>query len=175
MILTGKEILKRVNEKKIIPNIMIEPFNESQLNPNSYNLKLHNELLVYDGLLDMKKENKTEKIIIPKSGLILMPGVLYLGRTVEYTETHNLAPMLNGRSSIGRLGISIHATAGVGDIGYCGYWTLEITCVQPVVIYPYVEICQIYYHIIEGDHNDYNGKYQYSKEIQESKLYKEFK
>lgn len=170
MILTGKEILKRVNEKK---DIIITPFNKNQLNPNSYNLRLHDELLVYSWYLDMKKENKTRKMIIPESGFKLIPGILYLGRTVEYTETHNLVPMLNGRSSIGRLGISIHVTAGVGDIGYCGYWTLEITCVEPVVIYPNVEICQIYYHTIEGDHDDYNGKYQYSGEIQESQIYKE--
>ena len=117
MILSGKEIKKRLGKE-----IIIEPFNERQLNPNSYNLRLYNELLVYENhLLDMKKENKAKKIIIPKDGLILEPGKLYLGWTVEYTKTDKLVPMLEGRSSIGRLGLFIHVTAGFGDVGFSGY------------------------------------------------------
>ena len=139
MILSGKEIKKRLGKE-----IIIEPFNERQLNPNSYNLRLYNELLVYENhLLDMKKENKAKKIIIPKDGLILEPGKLYLGRTVEYTKTDKLVPMLEGRSSIGRLGLFIHVTAGFGDVGFSGYWTLEMFCIQPIKIYPEVEVCQI--------------------------------
>lgn len=171
MILSGKEIKKRIGK-----DIIIEPYNEKQLNPNSYNMKLHNELLVYDEeVLDMKSPNKTRKIIIPEEGLVLEPGKLYLGRTVEYTKTLNFAPMLEGRSSIGRLGLFVHITAGFGDVGFSGYWTLEIFCVQPVRIYPDVEICQIYYHEIDGDYEEYNsGKYQNNTGIQESLLYKEF-
>ena len=68
-------------------------------------MRLPNELLIYDELLlDMKKEHKTEKLELPEQCLILQLGVLYLGRTVERTETNNLVPMLEGRSSIGRLG-----------------------------------------------------------------------
>ena len=94
MILSGKEIEKRIGK-----DIVIEPFNKKQLNPNSYNLRLHNELLVYeDDILDMKKENKARKIIIPEEGLVLEPNKLYLGRTAEYTKTSNLVPMLEGRS-----------------------------------------------------------------------------
>ena len=146
MILSGKEIQKRLGK-----NIFIEPFNENQLNPNSYNLRLHNELLVYENhVLDMKQENKAERLIIPEEGLILEPGRLYLGRTVEYTRTEGLVPMLEGRSSIGRLGLFIHITAGFGDVGFSGYWTLEIFCIQPIKIYPGVEVCQIYYHSILG-------------------------
>jgi dCTP deaminase len=105
----------------------------------------------------------------------LNPGRLYLGRTVEYTETHNAVPMLEGRSSVGRLGLFIHVTAGFGDVGFKGYWTLEIFCVQPIVIYPEVEICQIYYHEVSPDHSEYSsGKYQGNKEIQASMLYKDF-
>jgi len=132
MILSGLEIKKQVENK----NIIIEPFNEECINPNSYNLRLHNELLVYeDHVLDMKLPNKTKKIIIPEEGLILEPGKLYLGRTVEYTKTDKFVPMLEGRSSIGRLGLFIHVTAGFGDIGFSGFWTLEIHCIQPVKIY----------------------------------------
>jgi len=99
-----------------------------------------------------------------------------LGRTLEYTETYGLVPMLEGRSSIGRLGLFVHVTAGFGDVGFKGYWTLEIHCIQPIRIYPYVEICQIYYHTIQGNYIGYTvtGKYQSNKGIQPSMLYKEF-
>lgn len=171
MILSGREIRKKMGKE-----IIIEPYNEKQLNPNSYNLKLHNELLVYeDEILDMKKENKAKKIIIPKEGLLLEPRKLYLGRTIEYTETDNYVPMLEGRSSVGRLGLFIHVTAGFGDVGFKGFWTLEIFCVQPIIVYPEVELCQIYYHSVEGDCEKYNsGKYQNNKGVQPSLLYKDF-
>jgi dCTP deaminase len=171
LILSGREIKNKMGK-----DIVIEPFNEKQLNPNSYNLKLHNELLVYDeDILDMKKQNKVKKIIMPQEGLILDPGKLYLGRTVEYTATDNYVPMLEGRSSIGRLGLFIHVTAGFGDVGFKGYWTLEIFCVQPIKIYPGVEICQIYYHSVEGDYDNYcSGKYQNNEGVQPSLLYKDF-
>lgn len=155
---------------------MIEPFDEKCLNPNSYNLKLYNELLVYtEDLLDMRKPNRAQTIQIPGEGLVLSPGRLYLGRTVEYTETEGLVPMLEGRSSVGRLGLFIHVTAGFGDVGFRGYWTLEIHCIQPIRIYPFVEICQIYYHSIEGEYERYeHGKYQNNRGIQPSLLYKDF-
>jgi dCTP deaminase len=124
----------------------------------------------------MKTDNKIERIRIPEDGMVLKPNKLYLGRTIEYTETHNLVPMLEGRSSIGRLGLAIHITAGFGDVGFSGYWTLEIFCLQPVKIYPFVPICQIYYHTIEGDFIPYKkGKYQHNKDIQPSYLFKEFR
>ena len=151
MILSGKEI-----EKKIGKEIFIEPYNSNQLNPNSYNLTLHNELLTYSSAnLDMKKNHETETILIPEDGLLLKPGKLYLGRTKEHTKTNNLVPMLEGRSSIGRLGMFVHITAGFGDVGFEGFWTLEIFVVQPLKIYPNVEICQIYFHKIEIDFENY--------------------
>lgn len=171
MILSGKEILARRNS-----DIVIEPFHEEQLNPNSYNLTLHNEVLVYDReVLDMKTPNEASRMIIPEEGMILERGKLYLGRTVEYTETHRLVPMLEGRSSIGRLGLFVHITAGFGDVGFKGYWTLEMFCVQPIRIYPGVQICQVFYHTIEGDFDTYkSNKYQHNKDVQPSMLYKDF-
>ena len=171
MILSGKEI-----KRKLGLDIFIDPFNERQVGPNSYNLRLHNELLVYeDEILDMKKQHAVKKIIIPQEGMILDAGKLYLGRTVEYTKTDNHVPMLEGRSSVGRLGLFIHITAGFGDVGFNGYWTLEIFCVQPIRIYPDVEICQIFYHTIEGEYTRYmSNKYQNNKGIQPSMLYKDF-
>lgn len=171
MILSGKEI-----EKKIGTDIIIEPYEPKRINPNSYNLTLHNELLVYEcEVLDMKKPNPTRSILIPDEGLELTPQTLYLGRTVEYTKTEKYVPMLEGRSSTGRLGLFIHVTAGFGDIGFAGYWTLEMFCVQPIIIYPYTEICQIYYHDIHGEYDLYrSGKYQNNTGIQPSLMYKDF-
>lgn len=171
MILSGKEIESRIGKE-----IIIEPFDKKRINPNSYNLRLHDELMVYDApVLDMKKPNSTRKIRIPEEGLLLESGRLYLGRTLEYTKTEGVVPMLEGRSSIGRLGLSIHVTAGFGDVGFAGYWTLEIYCIQPVRIYAGVEICQIYYHEIQGEYEVYrSGKYQNNTDIQPSLLYKDF-
>lgn len=172
MILSGKEIHKQIAAGKIV----IEPFDKGFINPNSYNLRLHNELLIYtDEILDMKKPLNTQKLIIPEDGLVLQPGRLYLGRTYEKTSTTSYVPMLEGRSSIGRLGLFIHVTAGFGDVGFSGFWTLEIQCVQPVRIYPMVEICQIYYHTLDGEFDSYHsGKYQNNTGIQPSLLYKDF-
>ncbi len=171
MILTGNEIEKRLGK-----DITIEPFQKRLINPNSYNLRLHEELLVYSSdTLFMNQENPTQKIIIPKDGLIMEAGRLYLGRTIEYTETHNLVPMLEGRSSIGRLGMSVHITAGFGDVGFCGYWTLEIHALAPIKIYAGIAVCQIFYHTLRGDITEYDsGKYQKNKGIQSSLLYKDF-
>jgi dCTP deaminase len=132
--------------------------------------------MMYDEpTLDMKKNHKVTSLTIPEEGLLLEAGKLYLGRTVEYTQTDTLVPMLEGRSSIGRLGLFIHVTAGFGDVGFRGYWTLEIFCVQPIRIYPHVEICQVFYHTIEGDYTLYmSNKYQNNRGIQPSMLYKDF-
>lgn len=170
MILSGSEIKAQLGK-----SIRIEPYSDEQLNPNSYNLTLHDELLVYEEIvLDMKRPNRFRRITIPEEGLVLQPSQLYLGRTIEHTETHNHVPMLEGRSSIGRLGLFVHVTAGFGDVGFCGYWTLEMFAVQPVRIYPGVQVCQIFYHTIEGSVTEYkSSKYQHNTDIQPSLLFKE--
>jgi dCTP deaminase len=171
MILSGQEILSNIGK-----SIRIDPFDESRINPNSYNLTLHQELAVYeDPILDMRQKPTLKKLMIPEEGIVLEPGKLYLGRTSEYTETHGFVPMLEGRSSIGRLGLFVHVTAGFGDVGFCGFWTLEITPTQPIRIYAGVEICQIFYHQIYGDFIPYqSNKYQHNEGIQPSLLYKDF-
>ena len=170
MILSGNEILKNLGT-----NIHIDPFDESRLNPNSYNMTLHEELLTYEEVvLDMAEPNRTRRIVIPEQGLVLTPNKLYLGRTAERTETHNFVPMIEGRSSVGRLGLFVHVTAGFGDVGFCGYWTLEMFAIQPIRIYAGVPICQIFYHQIAGDIVEYcSDKYQHNRDIQSSLLYKE--
>lgn len=170
MTLSGSEIRAQLGN-----NIRIDPFEDEQLNPNSYNLRLHDELLVYEEIiLDMRKPSRFRRLRIPEEGMVLEPNQLYLGRTIEHTETHNLVPMLEGRSSIGRLGLFVHVTAGFGDVGFCGFWTLEMFAVQPVRIYPGVQVAQIFYHTIEGAVTEYqSGKYQHNKDIQPSLLFRE--
>ena len=170
MILSGHQIQSRLQS-----DILIEPFDESRLNPNSYNLSLHNELMTYEEVvLDMRKANRVRRIEIPREGYVLNPNKLYLGRTAERTETHNLVPMIEGRSSIARLGLFVHVTAGFGDVGFCGFWTLEMFAVQPVCIYPGIPICQIFYHEITGEISEYeSNKYQNNHDIQPSLLFKE--
>ena len=191
MILGGKTILDEVNNG----NITITPFDEKRLNPNSYNLTLGNMLLVYadevivskddNGIsiphiirnnpLDMKIPNPVKTIWIPRSGLFLKPGNVYLGTTNEYTATDKYVPMLEGRSSIGRLGMMIHVTAGFGDVGFSGKWTLEIVPTEPIIIYPDIEICQIYYHTITDNTIKYTSdKYNNQDGVRSSRLYKDF-
>ena len=171
MILSSRQIRENLGT-----NIIIDPFEECQLNPNSYNLRLHEELLLYEAqTLDMKKENKARRLVIPQAGLLLDPRTLYLGRTLEYTRTRNFVPMLEGRSSVGRLGLFVHITAGFGDVGFSGYWTLGMFCVQPIRIYAGIEVCQIFYHTIEENYDSsYEGKYQENSGVQPSLLHKEF-
>ncbi len=171
MILSGDEIRERIGS-----DIVLDPFNPSQLNSNSYDLLLHDELLVYEEVvLDVKQPNRFRRLHIPEEGLILTPSQLYLGRSVERTETHNLVPMLEGRSSLARLGLFVHVSSGFGDVGFCGYWTLEMFAVQPIRVYPGIRICQILYHEVSGDIQEYvSDKYQNNHDIQPSLMYKEF-
>jgi dCTP deaminase len=156
MILTDKKILQSLETRQIV----IEPFRRECLGTNSYDVHLAKYLAVYkDAVLDAKKHNQIEEIIIPEEGYILQPGILYLGVTEEYTETHNSVPFLEGKSSIGRLGIDIHATAGKGDVGFCNTWTLEISCVHPVRVYAGMPVGQLIYFLIDGEiENAYNTK-----------------
>ncbi|MEO0469695.1 MAG: dCTP deaminase, partial [Bacteroidota bacterium] len=128
MILSDARILEEIEKGQIV----IEPFRRECLGSNSYDVHLGKYLAVYqDRMLDARKHNQIEEIVIPEEGYVLEPNTLYLGVTEEYTETHNTVPFLEGKSSIGRLGIHIHATAGKGDVGFCNTWTLEITVVHP--------------------------------------------
>lgn len=156
MILSDKEILKSIEEGKIV----IEPFRQDCLGTNSYDVHLGKHLAVYtERELDARKHNTIRHFEIPIEGFVMMPGILYLGVTEEYTETHHTVPFLEGKSSIGRLGIDIHATAGKGDVGFCNTWTLELSCVQPVRIYAGMPIGQLIYFKVDGNiKHYYNSK-----------------
>lgn len=156
MILTDQQIKESIDKGEIV----IEPFDIDCLGTNSYDVHLGKWLATYeDDLLDAKKHNKIKTFEIPVEGFVLEPGTLYLGVTQEYTETHATVPFLEGKSSVGRLGIDIHATAGKGDVGFCNHWTLEISCSQRVKVYPYMPIGQlIYFKVNGGIENYYNKK-----------------
>jgi dCTP deaminase len=160
MILSDIKILEALDSGEIV----IEPYRRECLGTNSYDVHLSPFLAVYkDAVLDAKKHNEITEILIPEEGFVIQPGTLYLGSTVEYTETHNSVPFLEGKSSIGRLGIDIHATAGKGDVGFCNYWTLEISCVHPVRVYANMPIGQLIYFKVEGEIENYYNRKQNAK------------
>jgi dCTP deaminase len=101
-----------------------------------------------------------------KNGFVIRPGWFYLGSTVEYTKTPDMVPILDGRSSTARLSLHVHATAGFGDVGFEGCWTLEIYSIIPVRIFPFSQICQVSYDTLEGEIIPYRGRYQgYSEPV----------
>lgn len=162
MILTDKQILESIENGEIV----VDPWRPQNLGTNSYDVHLGPYLAVYeDDVLDAKKHNKVNHFEIPKEGFVLQPGTLYLGVTEEYTETHNAVPFLEGKSSVGRLGIDIHATAGKGDVGFCNTWTLEISCVHPVRVYAGMPIGQLIYFKIDGEIDNYYNKKKSAKYI----------
>ncbi|APU94969.1 MULTISPECIES: dCTP deaminase [Sphingobacterium] len=164
MILSDKRILEEIENGSIV----IQPFDRKCLGTNSYDVHLGKYLATYaDRVLDAKKHNEIQHFEIPEEGFVLEPNTLYLGVTQEYTETHKHVPFLEGKSSTGRLGIDIHATAGKGDVGFCNTWTLEISVAQPVRVYAGMPIGQLIYFAVEGDietfyntkgNAKYNGK-----------------
>ncbi|GIV43722.1 MAG: dCTP deaminase [Bacteroidia bacterium] len=161
MILSDQQILEQIKNGSIV----IEPFQKECLGSNSYDVHLSKFLAVYKNpVLDSKIENELIELEIGEEGFVLQPGELYLGSTIEYTETHGFVPFLEGKSSVGRLGIDIHATAGKGDVGFCNHWTLEISVTRPVRVYAGMPIGQIIYFMVKGEvinpyHSKPNAKY----------------
>ena len=148
MILSDSEILKEIEKG----NIVITPFKQECLGSNSYDVHLGSTLAMYSNhILDAKQHNKINYFEIPEDGYLMLPDKLYLGVTKEYTETFNHVPILEGKSSTGRLGITIHITAGLGDVNFKGNWVLEITVVQPIIVYASMPIGQLVYHTVKGE------------------------
>jgi dCTP deaminase len=148
MILSDQTILQEIQKG----TIKIEPYDHNCLGSNSYDVHLGKYLAVYEATeLDAKKHNTIRHFEIPEEGILLQPHEFYLGVTEEYTETHAHVPFLEGKSSTGRLGIDIHATAGKGDVGFCGNWTLEISVKMPVRVYAGMPIGQLIYFPVLGE------------------------
>ena len=148
MILSDSRILEGLEKG----TIKITPYDRASLGSNSYDVHLGGNLATYrEHIIDAKKHNEIEHFEIPDEGFVLYPHIFYLGVTLEYTETHAHVPFLEGKSSTGRLGIDIHATAGKGDVGFCGHWTLEISVKQPVKVYKGMPVGQLIYFPVDGE------------------------
>ncbi|MGP4104165.1 dCTP deaminase [Nonomuraea sp. KM90] len=157
MILTGPEIGAAARDGRI----RISPFAQNQVNPNSYNVRLGPTLLTYtDPIIDAHRPNATRATTIGREGYVLRPDELYLGHTLEEVGSDTFVPLLFGRSSVGRLGLFVEITAPIGDIGFHGQWTLMLSPVRPLRVYPGMKIGQIMFFVSTGAIDPYRGKYQ---------------
>lgn len=169
-VLTGPEI----EHQHECGNIIIDPFNKDQINPASYDLALGNKVAVYKAwvhvphlaayrnthIVDSKQAQEVYEFEIdPERGWLLKPGIGYLMHTAERVRTDKYVPVLDGKSSIGRLFIAVHVTAGYGDTGFDGQYTLEVVATHPVVVYPGMRFCQIRFHTVVGAVLPYSGNY----------------
>ena len=171
MILTGTEILNRVASGDII----ISPFVPENVNPNSYNFRLHSRMRVYDeGVIDVRKENQTSIIEIGPEGYVLHPRRLYLATTIEKMGSDNFVPTYAARSSVARLGMFINLSAPLGDIGFKGNWTIQLYAIHPIRLYAGMCIGQMMFWHTAGTIELYNGKYQGATEAMPSRIYRDF-
>jgi dCTP deaminase len=157
MILTRAAILENV----LAGRITIDPFDPHSLNPNSYNYRLGAKLL---RLAVPSTSDEDEHIVLPADGYRLEPGRIYLGSTVEQIGSETFAMSLLGRSSIGRLGLFLNISADLGHQGACSHWTLELTAVQPLIIYPGMSIGQVAFWRCMGKRMPYEGRYHHDNE-----------
>lgn len=171
MILSGSSIKASVGRG----DIMISPFCEDQVNPNSYDFRLGEKILEYkEHVLDSARDNPTVESVIPRTGLLLESDRIYLGHTFETMGSKVYVPIIRAKSSIARLGLFIHVTADLIDIGSVNQWTLQLHAVQPVVIYPHMLIGQVTFWEVRGAVDLYRGKYQHSRGPMPSQSYRDF-
>lgn len=178
--LSGPEIKRQIG----LGAIVIKPFREEQLNPNSYDLTLgalfrvemsHGKWMGHAWqMLDVNKQPVMWPVKPCDGEHFLQPGQLYLASTVEWTESHGFVPQISGKSSLGRLGIQVHQTAGFGDDGFKGRWTLEITVVHPVKIMAGMRIAQVCWFPLEGERMPYLGRYQGQQKAEPCKMWQDF-
>jgi dCTP deaminase len=172
MILTGKQIIEEVRKGRIV----IDPFNEKCINPNSYNFTLSDTFLVYDTeVIETKFENKTKTIKMTNGELLLEPRKLYLAATCEKMGSQHFVPTFAARSSIARLGMFINLSAPLGDIGFVGCWTLQLFAIHPIRVYKGMQIGQMMFWKTFGDIVIYDRKYQGSDGPRKSQIYKDVK
>lgn len=166
---------KNAIEKQLNTNIYVDDGKE-KIGENYIFVTLGDTLKVYDTpLLDIKSQNESRTITIPEEGLLLEPNKLYLGRTNEYTKTYGFVPLLSGLTELATLGVEIHITAGFGDNGFEGTWTLEIICANPTILYPNMPIGRLYYYPLIGDPSiEYKGKYLGQIDPTESRIEREY-
>ena len=184
MVLSDEEIKCCIDEGRII----IDPLIPEHINPNSVDLTLNENCKIYKSYnLDCRSQNEVEEFVVPKEGYILKPNTLYLYSCNEkigvpkheFDSYGHLAARVEGKSSLGRLGLFVHVTAGWIDAGFVGSLVLELHCVQPLKIYPNMKIAQICFYKVHGAVREHYGdksgsKYMDQKGVQESKMYLNF-
>ena len=160
MILSGPMI----QHEYLQGNIEIDPFDPEQINPASYDLTLGDQVLCYDFPLvhDAKDEpTKFRHARIGPEGFVVHPRRGYLMHTIERVKTDKHVPVIDGKSSIARLFLQIHITAGFGDVGYDGQYTLEVVTHEASIrLYAGMRIAQIRFHAMLGEPMKYAGNYQ---------------
>lgn len=156
MILTGPEIQKQISSGRIC----FEPFDAAMLNPNSVNYRLGPLLTVLQSPLDAHQPAQAQSIEIPKQGYLLQPGQVYLAHTQEKIGSDFFVMSLIGRSTLGRLGLWLQISADMGHLGTNNHWTLELRCVQPLMVFAGMSIGQVTFWQPQGDKTLYHGKYQ---------------
>lgn len=172
MILTGKKIIEEVENNKI----EISPFNIEQVTTNSYDLSLGSAVIRYKcDVIDPKIETPYEEIMIPEEGLVLEAGDFVLGHSNEVLGSDFYVPLIHGKSGTARMGLFVHVTADLIDIGSHGVSTLQLYATLPVRLYPNMLIAQVSFWVPFGEIELYNGKYQNSKGPMPSMTYKDFK
>lgn len=188
-ILSGPEIRRQLT----IGTIRVSPFDERNLNPASLDLTLGHEVLEVlprrPGVeIDVKSADLHDHVRfdfslnsehppdLPRGSFQLRPGRLYLMHTVERVATDCFVPVLDGKSSLGRIGVKVHETAGYGDPGFDGQYTLEVTCVYPTCVYAGMRFCQIRFHLLEGEPVLYEGNYRGEASMgpQPSRVWRQF-
>jgi dCTP deaminase len=171
VILTGQEILAQ----REVGRIQIDPFSSDQINPNSYDFRLGGTLKWYKNtLLDVKEKQEVETVEIPIGGTVISPEKIYLGHTLEVMGSDHFVPIIRGRSSSARIGLFIHVTADLIDIGSHNQWTLQLHAVQPLRLFRGMLIGQVTFWTVEGEITLYTGKYQGTSGPQESEIYRDF-
>lgn len=171
MILTGPEISRQV----ALGGIVVSPFSEKNVNPNSYNFTLADSMEVYEeGVIDVRERKATRTVHIGPEGYVLRPGQLYLASTAEVLGSRKFVPTYAARSSVARLGMFINLSAPLGDIGFIGRWTLQLLAMNPIRLYAGMPIGQMMFWQVKGDIRLYDGKYQGAHGAMSSRIYQDF-
>jgi len=170
MILTGNEIARRVEQNQI----RIEPFDGRRCTTNSYDLALGRRLIIYrDEVLDPRKQAQHDEVVMDDSGFNLNAGDFVLGETAERFGSEHYVPMIHAKSGVARLGLFVHVTADLIDIGFFGTSTLQLYATLPVRIVPGMLIAQTTFWVPFGEITLYRGKYQNSDGPQISRSYQD--
>lgn len=172
MILTGKKIIEEIKKDRI----EISPFDKKRITTNSYDLSLGDTIIQYGtAVIDPKRKPLYEEKTIPGNGLVLHAGEFVLGHSKERIGSDIYVPLIHGKSGTARMGLFVHVTADLIDIGSHGVTTFQLYATIPVRLYSGMLIAQVSFWVPLGDIVLYKGKYQNSTGPRPSLTYKDFK